>query len=265
MKTKRIFSFIVAAMAIMALASCSIHINKRRDNGPEVTKTFEAKDFNKISINCSADVEYTISDTVSITFKGTSDWVETLDIKTAEDGTLVIGKNEGIGNAEGDDNGVIHINVHSGPCRIIISGPSLESVIIGGSGSFTCKDEMQTKQFTASVAGSGDITIKSIKTDNATLVTVGSGDMKIDGIEAEKIEVSVSGSGDASVNANNVASINANIVGSGDIVLDCKDCGVATVGIAGSGDISMCGNVKQLNQSTAGSGDIDISKLKIEN
>lgn len=256
MKAKCIFPFIAAAIAIGALASCSIHINKRTDNSEMKTKTFEAKDFDKISINCSADVKYTVADTTCITVTATDDWMNSIDISTADDGTLVISKKE-------IDDRAIHVNWHSGECQVIIAGPSLQSVVIAGSGSFKCFGEILSTDFLASVAGSGDIDIESIKAENASFVTVGSGDIKISGIEADKLDVSVSGSGDISVHASNVASINANVVGSGDIALDCKDCGTATASISGSGDISLYGNLKNLNQSTAGSGDIDISKLKI--
>lgn len=257
MKTKHIFPLIAICMAIIALASCSIHVNKRSDNTEMKSKTFEVKDFNKISLNCSADVKYTVSDTLHISVNATDDWLETLDIRTAADGTLIIGKKE-------NDNSVIHVNWHSGPCQIIIAGPSLKSVAIAGSGSFKCWGKILTDEFVGSVSGSGDIDIKDIKAENAIFSTVGSGDLIVGDIEAKKVDVSVSGSGDASVHANNVADINANVVGSGDITLDCKDCGTATASISGSGDISIFGNVKQLRQSTAGSGDIDTSKLKVE-
>lgn len=256
MKTKHIFPLIAICMAIIALASCSIHVNKRSDNTEMKSKTFEVKDFNKISLNCSADVKYTVSDTTCIIVNATDDWMSTIDISTADDGTLVISKKD-------DDNKVIHVNWHSGDCQIIISGPSLQSVAIAGSGSFKCWGYIITDTFAASVSGSGDIDIKSITAETATFATIGSGDLIVGGIEANRFDVSVSGSGDATVHAHNVADINANVVGSGDILLDCNDCGTATASISGSGDITLSGNLKQLKQSTAGSGDINISKLKI--
>lgn len=256
MKAKCIFPFLAAVMAIMALASCSIHINKHSDNTELKTKNFDVKNFDKISINCSADVKYTVSDTVCITVNATDDWMNTISITTTDDGTLVISKKE-------EDDRTIHLNSYSGDCQIIIGGPSLKSVAIAGSGSFKCWGKIQTDEFIGSVSGSGNIEIKDIKAENAMFSTVGSGDMIIGDIEAKRLDVSISGSGDASVHANNVANINANVIGSGDITLDCKDCGTATASISGSGDISLFGNLKHLNQSTAGSGDIDISKLKI--
>lgn len=256
MKTKSIFTFVAIALTVIALASCSIHVNKRSDNTEMKTKTFEAKDFDKISINCSADVKYTVSDTVCITVRATDDWMNSISINTADDGTLVISRKD-------DDDKVIHVNWHSGDCQIIIGGPSLQSVAIAGSGSFKCFGEIKTSNFLATVAGSGDIDIKSIKAVNATFTTVGSGDMTIGRIEANRLDVSISGSGDASVHANNVAAINTSVVGSGDMVLDCKDCGTVTASISGSGDIGISGNVSQFSQSISGSGDIDTSKLKI--
>lgn len=256
MKAKCIFPLLAIGLAVMALTSCSIHVNKRSDNTEVKTKTFEAKDFNKISISCSADIEYTVSDTVSITVKATDDWIKTLDISTAADGTLVISKKD-------EDDGVFHINIHYGECKVIISGPSLEGVTIDGSGSFKCDDEMQVKTFTSSISGSGDIVIKSIKSENAAFSIEGSGDIMASNIETSKLNVAISGSGDIVINAVSVADISASIEGSGDIALDCKDCDTATVSTLGSGDIKISGNLKHLNQSTEGSGDIDISKLNI--
>lgn len=244
------------AIAVVALASCSINVKKRSDNAAKQTKTFDVRDFNKISLNCGADVEYTVSDSISITVNGTEDWMQSISFSTADDGTLVISRKD-------DVSGVININVHYGPCRIIISGPSLESVAIAGSGSFTCDGAMQTENFFGSVSGSGDLNIKNMKTMNAQLSVLGSGGMKISGMEAQKCDVSISGSGDVALKANSVQNISTSIVGSGDIVLDCKDCGTASVAISGSGDVRLSGNVKQFNKTVSGSGDIDTSNLKI--
>lgn len=255
MKTKLIYQIMAVAIAVVALASCSINVKKVKDTEAEQTKTFDVKDFNKISINCGADVEYTVSDSISITVKGTEDWMQTIDFSTA-DGMLFISKKD-------DIDGTIHVNVHYGPCRIIISGPSLESVVIAGSGSFTCDGAMQTENFFGSVSGSGDLNIKNMKTMNAQLSVLGSGGMKISGMEAQKCDVSISGSGDVALKANSVQNISTSIVGSGDIVLDCKDCGTASVAISGSGDVRLSGNVRLFNKTVSGSGDIDTSNLKI--
>lgn len=254
MKARYFFPLI--AVAVIALTSCSIHISKHEGSDKVVTKTFDATDFDKLTLSCYADVVYIVSDTVSIDVTTSEDTMKDLEITTTADGHLTIGMADHSTNS-------FFVNTHSPDLTINISGPALQEIVLAGSGTFRCEGEMLTETFIGSVSGSGDIEIKSIKAENASFVIVGSGNTNIGGIEANKLDVSVSGSGDAAIHANNVANINANIVGSGDIMLDCKDCGTATASVSGSGDISMFGNLKQLNQSTAGSGDINISKLKI--
>lgn len=255
MKAKCIFPFVAAAMAIMALASCSIHIKKYDKNEELTTKTFNVDNFDKISISCSADVEYTISDSVSISVSTDMERLGRVDIHTADDGTLVIGEKDS------KNNNIVFIT-HSSQYKVVISGPALNQVAIQGSGTFKCDGEMQTDVFYANVAGSGDIEMNSVKAEEIQAYILGSGDMSIKNVWATNLDVRVSGSGDVNLRANNAQIVNAAVIGSGDADIECKDCDKVEATIAGSGDIRIKGNVKSLKQNINGSGEIDTSNLK---
>lgn len=257
MKTNCILPFVVFALAIMALTSCSININKRGDK-KLTTKTIKVDNFDKLSIGGAIDVLYTVSDSVSVKVKATDEQRECLNIYTKADGTLCIEQKANIGN-------VVKIGIsNSDDIGIEICGPALQGVAIAGSGSFKCEGEMQTETFRASVAGSGDIDIKSIKSENAALTIAGSGDIHISNIWSKRLDSSIVGSGDIKVNANKVDQIYASTNGSGDIEIKCNDCGTVTASTSGSGDITLNGKVKGINKSCSGSGDIDTDNLIIE-
>lgn len=256
MKTNCILPFVVFAIAIMALTSCSININKRSDK-KLTTKTIKVDNFDKLSIGGAIDVLYTVSDSVSVKVKATDEQRECLNIYTKADGTLCIEQKANIGN-------FVKIGIsNSDDIGIEICGPALQSVAIAGPVSFKCEGEIQSESFQASIAGSGDINIKSIKSDNVKLDIAGSGDINISNIWSKKLDTSIAGSGDINVNANKVDQIFASTNGSGDIEIKCDDCGTATASTSGSGDITLSGKVKELNKSCSGSGDIDTDNLEI--
>ena len=84
---------------------------------------------------------------------------------------------------------------------------------VSGSGDLVFED-LDCKNLTSKVSGSGDITLKG-KADEARYSVSGSGDIKAYDLSVNDLSCSVSGSGDARVYAKD--NMNLSVSGSGDI------------------------------------------------
>ncbi len=136
---------------------------------------------------------------------------------------------------------------------IIVPFKDIDAVSLLGSGSIQGKDEIESKDFTTKLSGSGDIHLNINSSETYSSVTgsgditlvgttnilvtkvTGSGDFHGKNLSSSEAEATVTGSGDAEISVKN--SINAKVTGSGDIVYygDPTDVKIKTTG---SGDIS---------------------------
>jgi len=104
------------------------------------------------------------------------------------------------------------------------------------------------------VAGSGDVHIDAMKTNDVEASVAGSGDISFVELTADKVGLSVAGSG-AVVAAGRTGALSVSVSGSGDIKARSLVAEEVKVSIAGSGDVGV-NAVKKLNVSVAGSGDV---------
>ena len=65
------------------------------------------------------------------------------------------------------------------------------------------------------------------------------------------------------VNLKNARNADASLTGSGDLKVGFDNCGIVNCKLLGSGDIELKGRIRQLNQNSTGSGDIETSGLKV--
>lgn len=117
-------------------------------------------------------------------------------------------------------------------CKIEITVPSLEAVI---------------------VSGSGDIHVQGLKGPEFTYEISGSGDATLIG-EVDEIDIEVSGSGEVDARELKAKRAYVDIAGSGDVMVWASE--LLDGSIAGSGDIAYYGNPSEVNRDIAGSGDI---------
>lgn len=124
-----------------------------------------------------------------------------------------------------------------------------------------------------SSAGSGDVTVESLKTPALKLSLSGSADARVQGLAADNFEISVAGSSDVRA-AGSTKQLALRIAGSGDahlgdlvaddVLIKIAGSGDATVraeksldvSIAGSGDVKWSGAATQVKSSSAGSGSV---------
>lgn len=98
-------------------------------------------------------------------------------------------------------------------CRIEITVPSLEAFSLAGSGNIEIRG-VNSDEFELELAGSGDVRVDG-RTNKLGIALAGSGDIDTRQLIAENVEVDIAGSGNIKVYAEK--SLEADISGSGDV------------------------------------------------
>lgn len=240
------------------------------DDRKQVTQNRAVGYFSKIESRGSADIRF-------VQGKGSS--VRIVGPKSAVDNMLLEKKGDALTITQRSGSHIF--NNDYGNVTIYITSPDITAVSIIGSGSFTATSDIDTDNLYMTIKGSGDIALRGVVCDAATLETRGSGDIECGAIDTRSAKVSSIGSGDIEMkslkadNANflargsgditaalkNVATTNIATYGSGDIAVRMTGCGLATAATYGSGDITLSGSLRSLQQTSKGSGDINTSRL----
>lgn len=211
-----------------------------KGNGNVITKDLHTSDYDGITVSGAFTVNLVEGKEGDISVKIEDNLLEYLVIET-EGETLRIKWEKGV-----------NISTRKG---VIVTVPvkDIDHLKLAGSGDIISKYTLDASQFTTSVSGSGDITVKidankikstitgsgditiSGKTENLKTYVTGSGDFHGDNLEADNVEAKVTGSGDISVIANNY--VEARVTGSGDIDFRGNPTKQDTK-VTGSGDIT---------------------------
>lgn len=237
MKKNITLSFLVLSLVIF----CSCNSTKRiRGDKNIIQKEISISEYNKIEVKQFADIFYTQNDSTPpyLIVEIDSNLVEHLNL-IVKDQSLMIEAKKTISLVPSKF--VIHTN-----------SKDLEAVSIAGMGNIKGVGKLKTEKFTASIAGSGNITFDSLEVNSTTAKIAGAGDIKFGGT-AIKSSYSIAGSGNIYTKNLIQDTVRCKIAGSGDIEVNAKD--ELKNSIAGSGDIKYVGNPK-VNNSIAGSGNI---------
>jgi hypothetical protein len=106
---------------------------------------------------------------------------------------------------------------------------------------------------TASIEGSGDLSLDDVSQDAIELAITGSGGIRVSGA-VKRLSVEISGSGDVKAKELQAESAELRVSGSGDIKAQATESLSARV--SGSGDIKVWGNPAKRDTRVSGSGDI---------
>jgi len=136
--------------------------------------------------------------------------------------------------------------------KITIPFEDIKKVSLSGSGDVVSKSTIESDNFRANLAGSGDIVL-DVRAKNVEAKITGSGDLTLKG-ETNNLKAGVTGSGDFHGFDLNSNDVEAKVTGSGDIELVCN--GDLTARVTGSGDIEYRGNPKREDTKVTGSGSI---------
>ena len=178
---------------------------------------------------------------------------------------LVVRRKEGLGIST-------FPSFSSSEVKLEITGPSLRSIAVQGSGSVKAPELMGDK-IDLNVSGSGTIEASGATAKNLTLELPGSGEIVVSGINGQSIKLniegsgrikaagvidhvdgSIAGSGEIQANDLKAQSLDVDIVGSGGLKGFASKS--ANVKVSGSGDVTISGNPAERRSVNTGSGDI---------
>ena len=236
----------IALLFTIALftVNCTAQWGKRiKGNGKVVTVERSVGDYEAIAVAGWFDVELVKGREGEISLKGEENLLEYITTEV-KNGKLTIKVKKGYNLQSSNWKGGIFITV---PFE------SVNSVSLSGSGDIVGKDVLQADNFSASMSGSGDISL-AIDADELKTVISGSGDIELSG-KARDFKVTVSGSGDVMAFDLMADHVNANVSGSADIKVTANESLIARV--SGSGDIRYKGNPEKVDSKASGSGDIN--------
>jgi hypothetical protein len=135
---------------------------------------------------------------------------------------------------------------------VYITVKKLRGAYISGSGDIVSQNTLKTDDFTASIAGSGDIEI-ALEADYVEAKISGSGNIELSG-SSDRARLSISGSGKYVADKLEVGDYRVSMSGSGRGSINLN--GDLDVRISGSGKIYYMGNPTSVNSSVSGSGSV---------
>lgn len=203
-------------------------------------RSYAARDFAKVELRGSDDVEVSTGGDFSVRAEGDPKILDQLEIRIDGD-RLIVGRKDRAGwNWGGDD----------GDVRILVSMPTIRSGLLAGSGDLTIN--RATGDFDGNLAGSGDMTIGILQGGRADFSLAGSGTIAASG-QIDRFELSIAGSGNFDAPGLTASNAEINIAGAGDVRALVN--GNASIAIMGSGDVDL-GPQARCSVNKLGSGDV---------
>ena len=219
------FLLLAAALPLMA---CSFHSGD--DDSPGIAgsgsgdqRTYQVADFSGVEAAGADDVDVRVGTGFSVRAEGDASELDNLKIEKNGD-TLSIGR-RGHGFHWGNHKGV----------KVYVTMPRIASASIAGSGDMTI-DHIEGDSFKGEGAGSGTLTVASLAVQNASFSLAGSGGVKAGGT-ANALKAEIAGSGDVDASGLKATSADISIAGSGSV--NAQVNGAAKISIMGSGDVDL--------------------------
>lgn len=232
--------YLIAFFLLPALAGCIAVGNPVRGSGDITTRTYDVRDFNRVTLEGIGDVYITQGNTESLSVETDENIFQYLVIRVRGN-DLILGTKP-----------IVNL-IPSVSIIFRLTVKDLNGITLAGSGSIY-SDPLQTSGMQVTVAGSGKIEVKGLSGTDLSVNLPGSGSITIKQIAVPTIDTSVNGSGNITLDGQaDKQTINVN--GSGKYSADDLETTSARITIAGSGHVTLW--VKdQLDISVNGSGDV---------
>lgn len=228
---------LVAAFVLSACVRFSdLDPSSIKGSGTKATETRTLGSFTKVSLEGAMDVYVSQGANESVRIEADDNILKVITTEISG-GELEISTSESISPVT--------------PIKVWVTAKSLEGLSMAGSGTMVTETPFTSKNFDASIAGSGDIHA-NVTADNVDASIAGSGNVVLKGA-AKLASVSVAGSGDVHALELATQTATVDIAGSGDCEINATE--QLTGNIMGSGSIYYKGEPK-VNSSIMGSGDI---------
>ena len=235
----------VIALVLIALFTVSVNAQwgkKIKGNGKMVTIERSVGEYDAVAVAGWFDVNIVDGREGELSLSGEENLLEYIKTEV-KNGKLTIKVKKGYNlQSANRKNGIL----------VTVPVESINSISLSGSGDIVGKDVLRADDFSATMSGSGDISL-SVEADALKTVISGSGDIELSG-KARNFEVTVSGSGDVEAFDLNADHVNANVSGSANIKVTANES--LTARVSGSGDILYKGDPK-VDSKASGSGDIN--------
>lgn len=234
---------ITLGIALSMVAITNAQWGKRvKGDGNFVTIERSVGDYDHVAVAGWFDVDLVAGQEGEITMEGESNLLEYI-ITEVKNGKLVIKTEKGVN---------LRPSTWTKGIRVTVPVETIDGVSLSGSGDIVGKTTIKSTNFSASIAGSGDVSL-TVEAQSVEASLSGSGDINLAG-RATDFDVSVSGSGDIKAYELEADFVTAAVSGSADIKVTANESLEARV--SGSGDIHYRGNPKKINTKSSGSGDI---------
>jgi hypothetical protein len=236
-------------IGILSVLLLTVHLSyaqwgkKVKGDGKVVTVERMTGDYDAIAVSGWFDVEVVEGKEGSVSLKGEENLLEYI-LTEVKDGKLVIRVERGI-NLQPS-------SWTKGGILVTIPVEEVSSLSMSGSGDLVGKTVLRSRDFSASLSGSGDMNIQ-VEAKNMAVSVSGSGDLTVDG-GTENLAVQISGSGDVHAFGLQANSADVSVSGSADVEVTAREFLKARV--SGSGDVSYRGNPAKIDTKSSGSGDI---------
>ena len=230
---------VLVPLLLLAACGATAHDKESGASGQAGRRDFQVGAFDRVELAGSQNVIVKVGGAPAAYAEGDTGLLERLEVKV-ENGVLRIGQKKGKWSFGWSKDH--RITVH-------VTAPSLRGAEVAGSGDMKI-DTVQSDQFAAGIAGSGEMEVGSLRTKSASFSIAGSGGVRAAGT-AETADFSIAGSGDVRAAGLEVKRAKVSIAGSGNV--EAKAMETADISIMGSGDAVIAGTAK-CNVSKMGSG-----------
>jgi hypothetical protein len=242
---KVITAAIIAGAA--ATAACGNSRDEHEDPGPAVSKGYQVGNFTEVEVAGPFDVDIRTGANPGVTARGNQKLIERLEVEVRGNTLMIRPKRDrrwfgGWGSV-------------SGKGSIAVTVPMVSAASLAGSGNLTI-NTVRGDTFEGQIAGSGDLRVDTIEVSRLKLGIAGSGGATARSGRAQRAEYEIAGSGGVDARGIQVEDLDISIAGSGDIKAHASRR--ADVDIMGSGDVDLTGGAK-CSISKAGSGDVRCS------
>lgn len=245
-------------VALLALTGCMRAVNITSNNDTptqvhEVGQATEMSAFSKVNVAGPFDVFYEQGDAYTVRVDGTAEQLKKMTIYV-EDEELCIDVT--------DYHWPQDKNLFKG-IKISVTSPDVKDMSITGLGSLVVPDTLKADNLKLLVDGIGDITISKLICSDLGIKVEGQGDIIMGPTQANNVTVEIAGTGDIDITGLSCKQLHNMITGMGDMKYSDLNVGNVKTEIAGMGDVILQGNAHSHEESIAGSGKVDISKLVI--
>lgn len=220
----------VAAAAVVA--GCGQ--GRAQEGAATVQRNFQVGDFQRLEVAGPYEVRVRTGAQPSVSGSGPEKLMERLVVEVQGDRLLIHPRKE--------KNGLFGWGSNiRGTAKLEVTVPMLRAASIAGSGDINV-DTIRGDSFDGSIAGSGDLGIGSLSVGTLRLSIAGSGDIRAGAGQARRAEYDIAGSGDIDAGKLHSESTAVEIAGSGSVSAHAS--GTADVDIVGSGDVTLAGGAK---------------------